>query len=133
VVGLVVVLFVAGRGGGGLLGNPAVTEENYDKLASGMTRTEIESILGPGSPVREIAQPRVIGLANELSFSEWRNGSNEIKVGYLKSPTHGDVCFHASFSKNEPGGGRSTIHFQQVGPPDVLRAGKLARDRNKMK
>jgi hypothetical protein len=100
---------VAGAGGNR---NPALTQENLARITAGMTRKEVEDILGgPGEKASlktvsaliqvpddpgDIVPPDVANHPG-VSFAVWRNERSHIVVAFVPSKQYGDLVMYIEY------------------------------------
>jgi hypothetical protein len=97
--------------------NDKATEANYDKLKTGMTKSEVEAILGPGKPADlftvALAFTKPDGSQNNDRINElnaksfdgrvlyWKNLEDVIFVVFTEKPETGKVQFKQFVNKSK--------------------------------
>jgi hypothetical protein len=153
-VGLIVlgvVLLLSGVGGlpnlspGGLFGLSRVTEENFHKLARGMSMSEVEDILGPGTECTindffQAANDTTNKMPPELqarpdvqrippTWRRWKNGGLDIFVNFRKGKSGVERVCGLCFINRLPGGAIMS-GTQGDNPLEDLDATAAARAKN---
>jgi hypothetical protein len=87
-------------------GRDRVTEEDFDRIHKGMTRSEVEAILGPPG---DYASGPAVGedelwwrLRFQLAHHSWVGNSAWIMVTYEEGPSASDRVQRSSFQPIEP-------------------------------